>query len=74
MVYVDKNDIERCKKIVKEEILKKNKELNGISLEEITIDIMNISYSKGGDYSEDIIRSFAMVYIDEFLWFQKEDN
>lgn len=44
MVYVDKNDIERCKKIVKEEILKKNKELNGISLEEITIDIMNISY------------------------------
>ena len=37
------------------------------SLDKITIEIMNISYSKGGDYSEDIIRSFAMVYIDEFL-------
>ena len=44
----------------------KNKHLNTISLDEITIEIMNISYSKGGDYSEDIIRSFAMVYIDEF--------
>ncbi len=67
MVYADSNVIERCKKIVKEELLKKNKNLNNISLDKITIEIMNISYSKGGDYSEDIIRSFAMVYIDEFL-------
>lgn len=67
MVYADSNDIERCKKIIKDELLKKNKNLNNISLDKITIEIMNISYSKGGDYSEDIIRSFAMVYIDEFL-------
>ncbi len=67
MVYADLNDIERCKKIIKEELLKKNKILNHISLDEITIKIMNISYSKGGDYSEEIIRSFAKVYIDKFL-------
>ncbi len=67
MVYADSNVIERCKKIIKDELLKKNKNLNNISLDKITIEIMNISYSKGGDYSEDIIRSFAMVYIDEFL-------
>ena len=67
MVYADSNAIERCKKIIKDELLKKNKNLNNISLDKITIEIMNISYSKGGDYSEDIIRSFAMVYIDEFL-------
>ncbi len=38
-----------------------------ISLEEVKLDIMNLSYSKGGDYSDEMIRSFAMVYIDEFL-------
>ena len=67
MVYANSNDIERCKKIIKEELLKKNKILNHASLDEITIEIMNISYSKGGDYSEEIIRSFATVYIDELL-------
>lgn len=41
-----------------------------ISLEEVKLDIMNISYSKGGDYSDEMIRSFAMVYIDEFLYCQ----
>ena len=67
MVYETSNDMDRCKKIVKEELIKKNKDLKTISLEEVTIDIMNISYSKGGDYSEVVIRSFAKVYIDEFL-------
>ena len=67
MVYADSNDIERCKIIIKEELLKKNKILSHTSLDEITIEIMNISYSKGGDYSEEIIRSFATVYIDELL-------
>ena len=67
MVYANQNDIDRCKKIVKEEKVKKNKDLKTISLEKVTIDIMNISYSKGGNYSDEMIRSFSKVYINEFL-------
>ena len=31
----------------------------------ITKDIMNISYSKGGDYSDMIIQRYAETYIEE---------
>ena len=45
-----------------------NKILDDTSLDKVTTEIMNISYSKGGDYSEEVIRKFAIVYIDVFLW------
>jgi hypothetical protein len=43
----------------------KTMNVNDQVLREITIDIMNISYAKGGDYSNDIIKSFAEIYVEE---------
>ena len=67
MYYANSDDIAKCKEIVREELRKANKEMDDAFLGKVTSDIMNISYSKGGDYSEEIIRSFAMLYIDRFL-------
>ncbi|MCR4687696.1 MAG: hypothetical protein K5659_09005 [Lachnospiraceae bacterium] len=63
----DSDIIKRCKNVIEEELLKNNKILDDTSLDKVTTEIMNISYSKGGDYSEEVIRKFAIVYIDVFL-------
>jgi len=65
MLYAQEKDIERCMKIVESELAKGNVVVDGKTLKEITIDIMNISYSKGGGYSNDIIKSFAETYVEE---------
>ena len=55
-----------------EEQLKLLKEKNIIVdrdvLNKITIDIMNISYAKGGSYSEKTIKCFATTYIEDSLY------
>ncbi|MCK4260868.1 MAG: hypothetical protein KAX49_17960 [Halanaerobiales bacterium] len=42
-----------------------NVNLENDIVEKVTIDIMNISYLKGGDYSNQVIRSFAETYIQQ---------
>lgn len=65
MIFSDKNDVSRCIEIVRKKLAERNVSVNEEVLKKITEDIMNISYSKGGDYSDGIIRSFAEVYIKE---------
>lgn len=65
MVFTDSKDIRNCTEIVKKELLKNKVNVNDDILNKITLDVMNISYSKGGDYSEKIIQSFAETYVEE---------
>jgi len=65
VIFSDENDILRCTEIVKDELTKKNINVDEVVMNKITLDIMNISYSKGGDYSNDIIQSFAETYVEE---------
>lgn len=65
MLYASDDDIVRCTEIVKKELMKKNVDFNDDILKKITLDIMGISYSKGGDYSDSIIHSYAKIYIEE---------
>jgi hypothetical protein len=65
MIFSDENDISRCTEIVRDELTKKNIDVDEVVINKITLDIMNISYSKGGDYSNDIIRSFTETYVEE---------
>jgi hypothetical protein len=65
MVFMDSKDIRNCTEIVKKELLKKNVNVSNDILNKITLDIMNISYSKGGDYSIKVMQSFAETYVEE---------
>ena len=68
MIYATDEDVNRCLSIVKEELDKQGLKLESSKILEVTKDIMNISYSKGGDYSEKTISSFAETYIEEELY------
>lgn len=67
-IYATYSDIKRCsnniKKFMDKEVIKNTEE----QLILITIDIMNISYSHGGDYSDDIISKFSEGYFDSKLY------
>ena len=73
MIFANESDINRCKIIVEELLKKAGVAINSKLLESVTMDIMNISYSKGGDYSDEIIKSFAEVYIsrEKYKKFEK---
>lgn len=70
MQFVQEGDVERCMGIVKELLTKENVSVDYNTLKEITVDIMNISYSKGGDYSDKIISSYAETYIEHGFYKQ----
>lgn len=65
MIFASKEDVSKCTWIVKEQLGKRGVGVADDIFKKITEDIMNISYSKGGDYSDKIIRSFAETYIEE---------
>lgn len=65
MVFSNSKDIRNCTEIVKKELLKNNVNVSDDILNKITLDVMNISYSKGGDYSNKVIQSFAETYVEE---------
>ncbi|SHL52432.1 hypothetical protein SAMN02745136_05074 [Anaerocolumna jejuensis DSM 15929] len=46
MVFADSKDIRNCTEIVKKELLKNNVNVNDDILNKITLDVMNIFYSK----------------------------
>lgn len=68
MIFSNKDDVSRSIETVKKELNKRNISVEEKILIEIVKDIMNISYSKGGDYSEKVICNFARVYIEEELY------
>lgn len=53
---------------MREELTRKDIIVGEGILDRITEDIMNISYSKGGDYSSEIIRRFAKGYFEKGLY------
>lgn len=68
MLFSKKDDFNRCSEIVKKKLQGKNIIVKNAELKRITEDIMNISYAKGGDYSREIIDSFADTYIEHGLY------
>ena len=66
---VAREDLERCKKVVGNLFLQiRGFELSDAQLTDITRDIMIISDSHGGSFSNDIILGFAKGYIDSNLY------
>jgi len=65
MLYAQKEDIERCNKIVEEELKRREIKVDEDIIKKITEDIMNISYSTGGDYSYDVLKSYTEEYFKE---------
>ena len=66
--YPAASDIERCSKVVKEELQKNNIAFDNNQLIELTKEIMRISWSKGSDYSSKMIRAYTQAYyLDEHL-------
>lgn len=65
MLFANQNDILRCTEIVRKVLTINNLNVSDGVLNKIVIDVMEISYSKGGDYSDFIIQSFAETYIEE---------
>ncbi len=70
--FATKVDFNRCLQILEKEAKIQNIYLDTLSLEKATISIMNISYSKGGDYSFDVIEKFTEYYLSNKL-FEKEE-
>lgn len=64
MVFAE-SDIKRCMGIVLKLLKDKNNDINDAVLRRIAIDILNISYSKGGSYTEEVINSFAQTYVEK---------
>ncbi len=68
MQFSKRDDFNRCSEIVRKKLQGKNIVVKDAELKRITEDIMNISYAKGGDYSGEIIDSFADTYIEHGLY------
>ena len=68
MIYIDDSNIKKCSDIIYGLLKEKNIIVDRDVLNKITIDIMNISYAKGGSYSEKTIKCFATTYIEDSLY------
>lgn len=68
MLFANQNDILRCYEIIKKELLKNNINVCDDILNKLVFDVMEITYSKGGDYSDFTVQSFAETYIEEGLY------
>jgi hypothetical protein len=67
MYYSSEDDLIRCKGVVENLLNKRNIDYTDEQLTEITKDIMGVSYSHGGDYSNDMIIAFGKGYLDHEL-------
>ena len=61
--YATTEDLQKCMVIVREILDSKAITINDEQLQSITLEVMGISYAKGGDYSSEIIKSFAESYL-----------
>lgn len=65
MLFSTADDFNLCNKIVRFELNKRKINISDNVRNKIVEDVMNISYSKGGGYSSEILQSFAETYIEE---------
>jgi hypothetical protein len=65
--YATDQDLKRCINIIEDYIEELTLSLSKDQTQAITIDIMNISYSHGGDYSDEIIHKYTESYFDSNL-------
>ncbi len=63
-MYATKEDFATCKMIIIDELNKRNLLKFISNVDNIVEDILNIVYSKGGDYSDKTIKSFVETYFD----------
>nr|WP_314289384.1 succinylglutamate-semialdehyde dehydrogenase [uncultured Capnocytophaga sp.] len=61
--YATAEDLQKCMVIVREILDSKAITINDEQCQAITLEVMGISYAKGGDYSSEVIKSFAESYL-----------
>ncbi|WP_423912872.1 succinylglutamate-semialdehyde dehydrogenase [Capnocytophaga gingivalis] len=61
--YATAEDLQKCMVIVREILDSKAITINDEQCQAIALEVMGISYAKGGDYSPEIIKSFAEGYL-----------
>ena len=61
--YATTEDLQKCMVIVREILDSKAITINDEHCQAIALEVMGISYAKGGDYSSEIIKSFAEGYL-----------
>jgi len=64
MFFANKEDVENCKIIVRKEICERSLFQLEDVIDDIVQEIMNITYSKGGDYKENTLTAFTKLYFD----------
>lgn len=64
--YATSNDIARCKRVIERQLRKHSIVVDSKELDKLTIEIMDLAYTKGGSYSDKTIEQFAKVYIANF--------
>ena len=61
--YATTEDLQKCMVIVREILDNQAITINEEHCQAIALEVMGISYAKGGDYSSEIIKSFAESYL-----------
>ena len=61
--YTTTEDLQKCMVIVREILDRKAITINDEQCQAIALEVMGISYAKGGDYSPEIIKSFTESYL-----------
>ena len=61
--YATTEDLQKCMVIVREILDNKAITINDELCQAIALEVMGISYAKGGDYSSEIIKSFTESYL-----------
>ena len=61
--YATTEDLQKCMVIVREILDSKAITINDEQCQAIALEVMGISYTKGGYYSPEIIKSFAKSYL-----------
>ena len=61
--YATTEDLRKSMVIVREILDNKAITINDEQCQAIALEVMGISYAKGGDYSPEIIKSFAKSYL-----------
>ena len=61
--YATAEDLQKCMVIVREILDSKAITINEEYCQAIALEVMGISYAKGGDYSPEIIKSFTESYL-----------
>ena len=61
--YATTEDPQKCMVIIREILDSKAITINDEQCQAIALEVMGISYAKGGDYSPEIIKSFTESYL-----------